>query len=218
MIRRCVLSAMVVSGLMLAGGCGNGDETDHATTRRTDAATRTRSAPDEQRVRITQTGARGDVQSAIGNPDEFFMVIAAQLNAAEVAAGRLALDRSENTDVRDYAQRMIDDHTAANQELTRLAERKGISPPKTPDETHRLLNRHLEQLDRQQFDREYISAMVADHAMALSMMQDRARLTQDADLRDFAERQVPVLRDHLRAAQDLNLAFGAGAESMSRAR
>lgn len=214
MFIRCAIGAAVVSGLMVLGGCGNGGDSGRTTDRRTSATTdRDRTATDQDRVRIVQTGARGDIQSAIGNPDEFFLVRAAQLNAAEIAAGRIAVERASNPEVRQYGQQMIEDHTRANQELMRLAERKGVSLPTQPDEMHRTVANHLEQLDGDQFDREYISAMVADHAMALSMMQDRARLTQDPEIRDFADRQVPIFHEHLQMAQDLNRSIGAGSTS-----
>ncbi len=207
MFIRCAISAAAVSGLMLAGGCGNGGDSDRS-TRRTDATTRP--ATDQGDVRIRQTGTAAAVQSAIGDPDEFFMLLASQLNAAEIETGRLAVERAEDPEVRQFAERMIEDHTRANEELKRLAERKGISLPSRPDETHRLLASHLEELDGETFDREYISAMVADHAAALSMMQDRARISQDPEIREFADRQVPIFREHLQMAQDLNRSLNAG--------
>lgn len=153
---------------------------------------------------------------ATGNPNEHFMVIAAQTNQAEIATGKLALERASSPEVKQFGQRMIEDHKQANQELMQLANQKGMSLPDRPDEMHVVLAAHLEELEGAMFDREYISAMTADHAKVVSLFQDKAKLATDPDVRIWAERMLPVLRAHLEAAKALNESLG-GASTVTAA-
>ena len=147
-------------------------------------------------------------KEATGNPDKFFMAMASQVNASEIAAGRLATQRASSPQVKQYGQRMIDDHTKAQQELTQLAKQKGVTLPNRPDEMHVMMAAHLAELQGAQFDREYISGMTGDHAKVVSMFQDKAKLAMDPDVRAWAERMVPVLEEHLRTAREIGRSLG----------
>lgn len=147
-------------------------------------------------------------EEASSQPDDFFLVQVSHLNASEIEAGRLAVQRASNSEVRQYGQMMIDEHTLANTELTELAELRDVTLPNEPDQLHVQLTDHLAELSGPQFDREYISAMVGDHARALAMFEDKARFANDPEIRRWAQQQVPILREHLRRAQELNRRLG----------
>lgn len=147
---------------------------------------------------------------AAGDPNQFFMVTAAQMNLAEIEAGQLAAERARNPAVRQYAQRMVQSHTRANQELMQLAQQKGITLPDRPDEAHVQLVAHLSELQGDAFDSEYMSAMTGDHAKALSMFQDKAKLATDPEVRAYAERTATGLHHHLTMAKSLNESLGGG--------
>lgn len=147
-------------------------------------------------------------KEATGNPDKFFMAMASQVNASEIAAGRLATQRASSPQVKQYGQRMIDDHTKAQQELMQLAEQKGVPLPNRPDEMHMMMAAHLSELNGAIFDREYISAMTGDHAKVVSIFQDKAKLAKDPDVKAWAARMAPILEEHMRMAKDLNRSLG----------
>jgi len=138
-----------------------------------------------------------------GDPDEYFMLWASQMNLAEIAAGEMASERAVNDAVRDYAEQMVQAHRRANEELQRLAEKNGVKLASRPDEAGERLTQHLGQLDGEAFDREYIGAMVANHASALEMFEERAGTASDPELREWARRKVPVLEHHLEEARSL---------------
>ncbi|HYE05480.1 MAG TPA: DUF4142 domain-containing protein [Planctomycetota bacterium] len=139
-----------------------------------------------------------------GNPDQYFLVQAAIINESEIAASRLAAERAASPRVKQFAQHMITDHTAANNELKQLAKRKDVNLVERPDEAHVMTAAHLSELTGEQFDREYIAEMVADHAKAVSLFTSRARVATDPEIRAFAERMAPQLEEHLRMAQALD--------------
>jgi putative membrane protein len=141
---------------------------------------------------------------AAGNPDQHFMVTAALSNLSEVQTGRLALERSGNSEVRRFAQMMIDHHTGANRQLEALASRKGVTMPGRPDEAHAADAAHLAELHGPDFDREYMGLMVGEHAKAVSLFEDKAGKTADPEIRAYAQRTVKDLQEHLRMARDLN--------------
>ena len=116
---------------------------------------------------------------AAGNPDEYFMVWASQMNLAEIQAGEMASQRAVNGEVRRYGKEMVQAHREANQELERLAERNGVTLASRPDEAHVQFSEHLEKLEGEAFDREYIGSMVANHAKTLAMFEERARSARD---------------------------------------
>lgn len=138
-----------------------------------------------------------------GDSDDYFMLWASQMNLAEIAAGEMASERAVNDRVRDYGEEMVQAHRRANQELQRLAEKNGVELAKRPDEAGERLTEHLARLEGEDFDREYIGAMVANHASALEMFEERARTASDPELREWARRMVPVLEHHLEEARSL---------------
>jgi putative membrane protein len=140
---------------------------------------------------------------ASGNPDEYFMVWASQVNLAEIATGEMAAQRAVNGEVRRYGEEMVQAHREANQELQRLAEKNGVSLASRPDEAHAQFSEHLAKLEGEAFDREYIGSMVANHAKTLAMFEERARSASDPELRTWARQMVPVLEEHLEQARTI---------------
>ncbi|HWS54589.1 MAG TPA: DUF4142 domain-containing protein [Pyrinomonadaceae bacterium] len=153
-------------------------------------------------------GARG---SALASSDRKFMQEAAAGGMAEVEMSRVAVERASSEAVREYARKMIEDHTAANQELMQLASSKGVTLPAGVDAKHRSMLTKLGGLSGAEFDREYIrNAGIRSHERMLKLVQGHARKGRDADARAFAAKMVPAVQMHLDMARQLN-AGGAGA-------
>jgi putative membrane protein len=136
--------------------------------------------------------------------DHKFVMFAAMGGMAEVELGRLAAEKGASEDVRQFGQRMVDDHSKANEELTRVASSKGIRPPAALDAKHQAAVRKLSALAGEKFDREYARMMVGDHKKTVGEFQKEADRGADADLKAFAAAQLPALQEHLRMAQRLN--------------
>ena len=126
---------------------------------------------------------------------------AAQGGMAEVQMSRLAADRANDPEVRDFARRMIDDHSRANDQLERIARQRGWVLPQRPDAEHRAMMRRLRQRNGRDFDRAYMQAMVADHNATVMHFRRYARNGDDRRLRNWAQRTLPTLVEHRHLAR-----------------
>jgi putative membrane protein len=133
--------------------------------------------------------------------DRQFMRQAAQAGLFEVRKSELALTRSHNRQVRQFAAQMIRDHTKANQELKQLAARKGVRLPHRPNAHQRRIIRRLARLDGKQFDCAYMAVQVRAHLQAIAIFRREVRHGHDPAVKAYAARTLPVLRMHLRMAR-----------------
>lgn len=164
----------------------------------------------------TTTGngdAQGDSQDKDPGTDQMtttdpveFVKMAMSANMFEIESSRLALDRSQNAELRAFAQQMIDDHTKAGDMLIQLA--KAAALPVPPD----LSTTDLEEMNRlqssQDFDRDYLSAQSRAHDRAVALFQgfgkDGPAEAELGALRDFASVTVPKLIEHQLQAHRLS--------------
>jgi putative membrane protein len=132
-----------------------------------------------------------------------FMMKAAQGGIAEVELGRMAMDKAQNAEVKRYAQTMVQDHTAANNELKAIATKKNMTPPTDTDAEHKAVMTRLQGLSGAEFDRAYMDAMVADHEKTVALFETGANTGTDADVKQFAAKTLPKLRMHLDMAKEI---------------
>jgi len=104
--------------------------------------------------------------------------------------------------VKKFGQRMVDDHSKANDELKTLAQQKNIPLPSGLDSKAKALQARLEKLSGAQFDRAYMQAMLADHRMDVSAFKKESTSGQDPDVKSWASKTLPTLEEHLKMAQD----------------
>jgi putative membrane protein len=134
---------------------------------------------------------------------EQFMMEAAANNIAEVATGRLAVQKGATEDVRTFGQKMVDDHTRANEELKALAEKHGVDLPNAPKPEHQKVSEHLNALNNESFDVSYARQMVVDHDKAITLFERASTSVEQADVKAYAEKTLPVLRQHAQHARML---------------
>src|SRR5690606_11167247 len=103
-------------------------------------------------------------------------------------------------EVKEFAQRMIDDHTQANQNLMELAEQKDIEVPEEPGAAHEQMMQHLQELSGEEFDQAYMEEQVLDHEAAVTLFEKESQQGQDEDLMSFAAETLPILQDHFESA------------------
>jgi len=154
-------------------------------------------------VVLAQAGLPGSRDVARPDPgSEHFIQEAASGGQAEVALGRMAANKAASPEVRRFAERMMKDHGAANDQLKELAQRKGVSLSIRLDPADRTLIDRLGKLSGPAFDREYMRAMVDEHEKDVAKFEREAQVERDADVKAFAERTLPTLRQHLELAQE----------------
>ena len=147
-----------------------------------------------------QTAAKGKTAKA----DQGFVREAAMSGMAEVELGRLAADKASNADVKKFGQRMVDDHGKANDELKGIASGKTLDLPTSLGPKHMAIRDKLAKLSGDAFDRAYMAEMVRDHDQAVQLFQRASKSGSDAEIKAFAEKHLPHLREHQKMARDLS--------------
>jgi len=154
---------------------------------------------------------------ASGSPDAQFATKAAQGNMAEVNLGKLATEKSQNDDVKKFAQMMVDDHSKAGDDLKGVASKNNLTVPDDVNAQQKAEQRRLEKLSGPAFDRAYMQMMVKDHVKDVAEFKKEANSsTANSDLRDFAKRTYPTLDNHLTQAKAVNDALSSKAGSSGK--
>src|ERR1044072_6349320 len=151
------------------------------------------------------SGATGE-KTAKGNmstQDRDFLMDAAMGGMMEVELGRIAAQQGASDAVKQFGQRMVDDHSKANQELMSLASSKGITLPTTMDEKHHKDMTKLSSMSGADCDRAYSKMMLSDHKKDVSEFEKQSTKGTDADLKAFASKTLPTLKEHLQMANAL---------------
>lgn len=137
---------------------------------------------------------------------EIFVTRATMSGLFEIEAGKLALSRSKNPAVKDFAQRMVTEHGAAGVELTQLVAKKTYAIPVAMllDEDHKKKLKKLQDVQASGFDAAYGTSMKEDHAEAVRTFTLASTETLvDADLRAYATKLLPALHSHQELASKL---------------
>ena len=142
--------------------------------------------------------------SSSGSEDIEFVFDAARGGLAEVELGRLAADRAQNAEVKKFAERMVNDHTKAGDELKSIAQSKGIRLPEEIEAKDRALINRLSKLNGAAFDRAYMQAMVSDHVKDVNEFKKTSTKAKDADVKSWASATLPTLEDHLKMIEDIS--------------
>ena len=136
--------------------------------------------------------------------DQEFFTKAAKIGMAEVQLATNVSQRATSSDVRSFAQRMITDHNASNQELMTLAANKRIDPPADVDPDKKELDARLAKLSGRALDKAYMDAMVTSHVAAAADFEKASQSVADPDLKAWATKNIPVLHDHHHLAESIN--------------
>jgi len=150
--------------------------------------------------------------------DHQFAMKAAQGGMAEVELGRLATEKASSDEVKKFGQRMVDDHSKANDELKSEAAKKNITLPTTIDAKDKALMDRLSKLSGPAFDRAYMTAMVKDHRTDVSEFQKEASTGHDPDLKAWAAKTLPTLQDHLKQAESVDQAVGTSGTKTTKSK
>ena len=149
------------------------------------------------------TGGAQGTQVAMSSQDRDFVMDAAMGGMLEVELGRVAAQRGTNEAVKQFGQRMVDDHGQANQELMSLASSKGLTLPTALDEKQQQQVTKLSAMSGAEFDRAYAKLMLKDHEKDVKEFERQSTKGGDPDLRAFATKTLPTLQQHLELARTL---------------
>lgn len=155
-------------------------------------------------------GGQAGAAAGVSNNDRKFAMTAAMDGMTEVELGRLAAERGASDSVKQFGQRMVDDHSKANDQLKQWAETAGVTLPTALDAKHQALVAKMSGLSGAAFDKAYAKEMVKAHTKAVQLFQREADRGTDPGLKTFASSTLPTLREHLQMARSLNTGGGGG--------
>jgi putative membrane protein len=135
--------------------------------------------------------------------DKIFLKKAMQGSLAEVQLGELTLKKSDNDQVKQFARKMIDDHTKLNDQMRPVAQRLGVDIPTEVSKKDKSLMSKMQDLSGAAYDQVYIKNMVKDHKQDLSDFHMEASNAHDPSLKDAAAQGSKTIADHLQMAQQL---------------
>ena len=136
--------------------------------------------------------------------DRNFARAAAAGGLAEVELGRLAAHNGQSQDTRQFGQRMVNDHSKANEQLKELAAAASIPLPNAPGPEDEAIRERLDKMQGDAFDRNYIRSQVTAHQETVQLFEYEIGTGQDSQLKTFASQTLPVLMEHLEMAQTIN--------------
>jgi putative membrane protein len=143
-------------------------------------------------------GAEGQVMK-----DKIFVRKAAAGGLAEVQFGQLALQKTTNDGVKQFAQKMVDDHTTMNNDMKPIADNLGVPIPKKMSKPDQAEYAKLSGLSGSDFDREYITVMVKDHRKDIRAFHEEASVANDPQLKDAVTGDTKLIWEHLVLAHKL---------------
>ena len=169
------------------------------------AAVKAQSTSAAQSDTSAQTSSTGSM-AKLSSGDEKALKDMAQANINEIAAAKIALNKAESSDVKAFAQKMVDDHGDALTKVQTVAKQKDVTLPTEPDAQHKAMADKLEKESGDAFDKMYMeNAGTKDHKMVLSKLQSDAKNIKDPDVKALADAHTPVVEQHLKSAEQMKM-------------
>lgn len=148
--------------------------------------------------------------------DQSFVRKALEGGTAEVQLGQLAQQKSQSEDVKQFGQKMVEDHTQLGDQLKPIAQQLGVKEPKELSKKDRQLMAKLKTLSGSQFDEAYIQAMVKDHKQDLKEFKNAAQTAQNPNLKQAAQQGAGVISQHLQMIQQIAQSHNVTVEGKSK--
>jgi putative membrane protein len=136
--------------------------------------------------------------------DKEFIARALEDGVAEVKMGQLAERLASSDKVKDFAQKMVTDHTQANKKLMELARAQKLAVVVDMRKEALAIYKRMSKLSKAEFDKAYAKQMVEDHKKAVDLFERMSKNATDPDLKKFAADTLPTLRQHLKLAREVN--------------
>lgn len=147
--------------------------------------------------------ANASANSTMHSTDKMFVHKALQGGMAEVQLGQLALQKSSNDDVKQFAQKMIDDHTKLGDDMKPVAEQMGVKIPDSLSSKDKGTMTKLQALNGDAFDKAYIKDMVKDHETDQRAFKQEMTSTTDPQLKQVVTHGEEVITEHLQMIKQI---------------
>lgn len=146
-----------------------------------------------------------NISAQEANRDQEFLTKAVSSNQFEIALGTQALNQSENEEIKQYGQMLVNDHTKVLEELEEAAMSKKLVVPDGMEEDQASILKSLSVLTGTDFDRAFKDVAVKMHENAIALFENASNNLNDEEFRSWAAEKVPSLRSHLEKAKELQV-------------
>ncbi|MFD2720974.1 DUF4142 domain-containing protein [Hymenobacter monticola] len=214
---RSSLLPLLATGLLTLASCGDGNKstTESSTDSNmantpatgTDTTAGAGSAMGDSSAMGGDAMSGGSAKADPNGPtgphkdDKEFMMTAAHSDQNEIQQSKMALAKGVTGMAKEMANKMIADHTKSTNDLKAIAAKKGLTLPTDMDAEHKALAPAMEKLSGKEFETRYLAQMQTDHQKTANTMASHEKMTQDADLKAFIGKTLPVVEQHLGMAQ-----------------
>ena len=148
--------------------------------------------------------------------DQAFVRKALEGGAAEIQLGQLAQQKSQSEDVKQFAQKMVEEHTQLSEQMKPIAQQLGVKEPKGPSKKDKQLMAKLEGLSGPQFDEAYIQAMVKDHKEDLKEFKNEAQSALNQNVKQAAQQGAGVISQHLQMIEQIAQSHNVATDAKSK--
>jgi len=142
------------------------------------------------------------LQAFAQNSTQDFVTKVAISDMFEIQSSKLAAKKG-NENIRAFAQQMVTDHTKTSKELKGLVGKAKAKLPSRLDAEHQKKFAQLQKLGGDQFDSTYASMQVQAHEEAVKLFEAYSSNGDDAQLKSWAGKTLPTLKEHLQHAKGL---------------
>lgn len=204
-LKNTLMQGLLTAGLAVSAVTGQTAGTA-ATQTQTPAATTPETTRDRPGANDKMATDKDKMASdkMVSKSDEEFMMKAAQGSTAEIQMAQMAQQKASSQEVKDYARKIEQDHTAASSKLKAIATDRQVSLPSDVGPKHQEMAAKLGAMSGEDFDRAYVKAMIKDHKADVKAFSKASERSMDTDLKTFASTTLPTLKDHLQTAEQLN--------------
>ncbi len=143
-------------------------------------------------------------QSDPGMKTNEFVKKAGSGDMKEVQLGNLALQNATSQGVKDFGRTLAKDHSKAVDDLKEIAKNNNIKFPDKLDEKDQAKVQEFQQTNKSDFDKKFVQYMIKDHKKDIQDFTKAAKNNKNKDVREWAEKNLPVLKKHLDIAQKLS--------------
>lgn len=141
--------------------------------------------------------------ATLSKGDTEFLKMAAEADMTTTHIGKMAEDRAATSEIKDFGKKLAQDHTSDYGQISELAAKTGAEVPKGID---KLDDRHIASLDKlkgKAFDRTFLTQETAEHERLVKAFKEEAEHGDNPEIKDYANKALPVIQGHLHDAQDL---------------
>lgn len=140
---------------------------------------------------------------SLNTVDKQYLVSIGRGSLYEQALSQAAVRQATNSQVKQYAQKLVDEHEQANQEFQQLAQAKGVTPPPSMDARSQTRLNRITRMQGAAFDRAYVREAIRINRTDMTKAQREAQVARDADVKQYAQKLASTDQEHLRDAQAL---------------